>query len=243
MIAVNRNRRSLGIGMSKSEPKSSRVKPPKRRPDVPLLLEALRKAYPKPVCALRHKSAFELLVATILSAQCTDARVNLVTPLLFERFPDAKSLALAKTEDLEKIIRSTGFFRAKAKSLLGMARGLVEQYDGEVPTDLAALTQLPGVGRKTANVVLGTAFGIPSGVVVDTHVKRLSRRMGLTKNTDPEKIERDLAKVLPQSDWIDFSHRMITHGRAVCKAAGPQCQTCSIEAFCAKIGVNTASND
>ncbi len=229
--------------MAKSKPKSSRASRSERVRDVHGILDALHKAYPNPECALGHKNAFELLVATILSAQCTDARVNLVTPLLFERFADSKALAKAKPEELEEFIRSTGFFRAKAKSLLGTAKGLVERHKGQVPADLDALTQLPGVGRKTANVVLGTAFRIPSGVVVDTHVKRLSRRLGLTKQTDPEKIERDLTAVLPQNEWIDFSHRLIAHGRLVCKAARPRCDACSLEALCPKKGVKAASSD
>jgi endonuclease-3 len=200
---------------------------------------ALRLAYPEVHCALVHSNAFQLLVATILSAQCTDVRVNLVTPALFARFPTAFELAKAELTDVEELIRSTGFFRAKAKNLVAAARKLVELHGGEVPRDLEALTKLPGVGRKTANVVLGTAYGIPSGIVVDTHVKRLSTRMGLTESKTPEAIEQDLIAKLPSESWIDFSHRLITHGRAICSAQNPKCSACSLETICPKIGVKS----
>ncbi len=197
----------------------------------------LQKAYPEAVCALVHRNPFELLAATILSAQCTDKMVNQVTPGLFARFPDAFSLAAAEPGEVEAIIHRTGFFRSKAKSLIGMATGLVERHQGEVPHDLEALTALPGVGRKTAQVVLGVAFGLPTGIVVDTHVKRLAYRMGLTDATTPEKVERDLMAELPRTQWIDFSHRMIAHGRAVCMARNPRCDVCTLARLCPMRGV------
>ena len=203
------------------------------------VVRSLAKAYPDAECALKHRNAFELLIATILSAQCTDERVNQVTVGLFKKCPTAEKMAALSQKSLEKIIQSTGFFRNKAKSIRGCCQALAEQYDGEVPQDLEALTQLPGIGRKTANVVLGTAYGIPSGVVVDTHVTRLSRRLGLTQQKDAVKIEKDLMQLLPRKQWIDFSHRMIHHGRAVCKARKPLCDECSMSKFCPRIGVTT----
>ncbi|HEV7280259.1 MAG TPA: endonuclease III [Pirellulaceae bacterium] len=200
--------------------------------------DALEKEYPEATCALVHKNGFELLAATILSAQCTDERVNLTTPALFKRYPGPTELAKADQDELETLIKSTGFFRAKAKSLVGMAKGVVEEYDGDIPQNLDDLVKLPGVGRKTANVVLGTCYGIPSGVVVDTHVGRNSVRLGLTKETDPVKVERDLMALLPEEEWIDFSHRMILHGRAICKARRPECERCPLSPLCPKIGVN-----
>jgi endonuclease-3 len=203
------------------------------------VLKGLRTLYPDPKCALTHQNAFELLVATILSAQCTDARVNMVTPGLFQKYPDAHALATAQPVDVEAIIRSTGFFRAKTKNLIAMAKGLVEGYAGEVPTNLEGLTALAGVGRKTAHVVLGTAFGIPSGVVVDTHVTRLSFRLGLTDKKDPAKIERELAEIVPRKEWINLSHRLIQHGRGVCLAARPRCDACKLNPICPRNGVPT----
>jgi len=193
--------------------------------------------YPEVHCALHHQDPFELLVATVLSAQCTDERVNKVTPALFERFPDPESMASADLEEVEKLIYTTGFFRAKAKNLVNLSKALVEQHDGEVPSDLDALTRLTGVGRKTANVVLGVAFGIASGVVVDTHVKRLTYRLGLTSQTDPEAIERDLIRIIPRKQWIDFSHRLIAHGRAVCDAQRPRCLDCPLSDLCPRQGL------
>jgi endonuclease-3 len=201
------------------------------------VVAALERLYPDATCALVHKNPYELLVATILSAQCTDARVNLVTPAVFQRYPDARALAGAESAELEDLIRSTGFFRAKARNLLGMAKGVVERHGGEIPADLDALTALPGVGRKTANVVLGTAFGIASGVVVDTHVKRLSLRLGLTRAKTPEQIERDLIRIIPRDGWIDLSHRLIQLGRRYCLALRPKCGECPLESICPKIGV------
>jgi endonuclease-3 len=181
---------------------------------------------------LDHEGPFQLLVATILSAQCTDVRVNLVTPALFRKYPDAQSLAAAKQEDVEDLIRSTGFFRNKAKNLIAAAQALVGLHHGEVPRDLEPLTHLPGVGRKTANVVLGNAYGIEAGIVVDTHVARLSKRLGLTKHTDPVKIEKDLVKVIPQDNWTLWSHLLIWHGRRRCMARNPNCPNCELKNLC-----------
>ncbi len=200
-------------------------------------VRALSREYPEVDCALHYDSPVQLLVATILSAQCTDEQVNKVTPALFKKFPDAQSLASARQSSLEKAIKSTGFFRNKAKNIKACCAKLVEDFDGEVPEQIEDLVGLPGVGRKTANVVLGTAFRIASGVVVDTHVKRLSNRMGLTKESDPVRIEQDLMQVIPKKEWIDFSHRMIRHGRKVCNARKPNCEECTVEKWCPRIGV------
>jgi endonuclease-3 len=197
----------------------------------------LKRAYPEATCALTHSNPYQLLVATILSAQCTDVRVNMVTPELFRRFPDPPHLAKAEPAEVEDLIRSTGFFRAKTRSLLAMAKQVVERHDGKIPRDLEALTALSGVGRKTANVVLGTAFGIASGIVVDTHVKRLARRLGLTSQVTPERIERELMEVIPRRQWVDLSHRLIQHGRRVCLARRPRCEVCSLKSICPKVGV------
>jgi endonuclease-3 len=199
---------------------------------VQAILAGLRLAEPVARCALEHRSPFELLVATILSAQCTDKRVNQVTPELFRRFPTPAAMAAAPRTELERLVRSTGFFRAKARSLQEMSRGIAERHGGEVPRTLGELMALQGVGRKTANVVLGTAFGIPSGVVVDTHVRRVARRLGLTRHTDPARIERDLMSRLPRQEWIDFSHRVIWHGRRTCKAGRPRCESCALSSCC-----------
>ncbi len=200
------------------------------------IAEGLKQLYPAQ-CALTHDNPFQLLIATILSAQCTDERVNMVTPTLFARYPDPQAFAAARQRDIEKIIHSTGFFRAKAKSILGASKQVVDRHGGEVPQTLSELIKLPGIGRKTANVVLGTAFGRAEGVVVDTHVGRLSRRMGLTRNSDAVKVERDLMALLPQSEWIEFSHRMIWHGRRICMARKPLCLECALASDCPKIGV------
>jgi endonuclease III len=196
------------------------------------ILRRLGATYPNVKCALNHKNAWELLVATILSAQCTDVRVNLVTPELFHKFPTPKALAEASLPAIEAEIRSTGFFRSKAKSINGAAKRLVEVYGGKVPKTMAELLTLPGAARKTANVVLGVAFKIAEGVVVDTHVLRISKRLGLTQQTDPKKVEQDLMKILPQSRWIAFSHEVIHHGRQVCVARKPRCVECSLETLC-----------
>jgi len=181
---------------------------------------------------LHHNSAWELLVATILSAQCTDARVNMVTPILFEKYPTVEHFAALQPEDLEPDIRSTGFFRNKSKSLVGAARKIFEQFNGDVPRTMDELLEIPGVARKTANVVLGTWYKIADGVVVDTHVQRISRRLELTRNEDPQKIEQDLMKVIPRAKWIDFSHQIIHHGRSLCIARNPKCSDCPLETLC-----------
>ena len=196
------------------------------------LLARLLDRYPDAHCALNFRNPFELLCATILSAQCTDKRVNMVTPALFARYPDAAALAVAKPEELEEIIRSTGFFRSKAKSLIGMAQVLVERHDGQVPDDMALLVVLPGVGRKTANVVLGDAFGRREGIVVDTHVTRLSNRLGLTKLGDAVKIEQALQPLFPREQWTKISHLLIAHGRQVCDAKKPHCGECILADLC-----------
>jgi endonuclease-3 len=201
------------------------------------IAKQLQADYPDAVCALRFSSPLELLIATILSAQCTDERVNLVTKDLFQRYKSAADYARAPLEKLELAIQSTGFFRSKAKNIQGCCQQLVEQHDGRVPQDLESLVALPGVGRKTANVVLGTAFGIASGVVVDTHVMRISQRLGMTRQADAVKIEQDLMAQLPRDAWIDFSHRMIHHGRRVCIARRPKCDQCSLARWCPRIGV------
>ena len=199
---------------------------------LPLILEGLRAAHPDAKCALVHENALQLLVATILSAQCTDERVNLVTPALFQRYPAAQALADADPEELEALIHSTGFFRQKAKSIQGAARRLVEAYGGEVPADMEALLTLPGVARKTANVVLGVVYGKGEGIVVDTHVGRLAGRLGLSAETDPTKVERDLMALVARADWIDFAHLLIHHGRKVCQARKPACAQCSLAELC-----------
>ena len=196
------------------------------------ILATLDKMYPDVTCALTHSSPWELLVATILSAQCTDKRVNLVTPGLFKKYPSIQDFAAASQEELAQDIRSTGFFNNKAKSVIGAARKILADFKGKVPQDIDQLLTVPGAARKTANVVLGTAFGIASGVVVDTHVQRIARRLDLTKETDPGKIEKDLVKILPKERWILFSHQIIHHGRALCTARNPRCAECGIEPLC-----------
>ncbi len=188
--------------------------------------------YPSAHCALDFSSPFQLLVATILSAQCTDKRVNMVTPALFKKYKTPKAMAEANPEELEEMIKSTGFFRNKAKSLLGMAAAVAEQHGGQVPNEMDALVKLPGVGRKTANVVLGNAFDKNEGVVVDTHVGRVSGRLGLTKNTDPVKVEQDLMKLFPREEWTLLSHLLIEHGRQICDARRPKCEICFLNDLC-----------
>jgi endonuclease III len=197
---------------------------------------ALAELYPDAHCALEHQTPLQLLVATILSAQCTDARVNLVSPALFAKYKTAHDFATARPKELQRMIASTGFFRNKAKNIIDCCRTLVEKHGGEVPRTLEELVELPGVGRKTANVVLGDAFGVP-GITVDTHVGRLSRRLGLTVLSDPVKVEFDLMAVIPKPEWTAFSHRLIFHGRRVCFARRPQCDACTLDACCPKIGV------
>lgn len=213
---------------------ASAADPKKRAARVAKLLAA---EYPDAECALTFANPLQLLIATILSAQCTDVRVNMVTPALFKKYRTAAAFAAAPRAELEKAIQSTGFFRAKAKNIQECCRKLAEEYDGKVPQKLEQLVTLPGVGRKTANVVLGTAFGIASGVVVDTHVSRITHRLGLTKQTDAVKIERDLMAQLPPREWINFSHRLIHHGRRICIARKPRCEECVLNAICPKIGV------
>jgi endonuclease-3 len=207
----------------------------KRR--APEIMKRLRRAYPAARCALDFKDPLQLLIATILSAQCTDVRVNMVTPVLFKKYPTVEALAAAPRKDIERIIQSTGFFRNKAKSIQECCQRIVAEHGGQVPRTMEDLVKLPGVGRKTANVVLGTAFGIASGVVVDTHVGRISRRLGLTVANDAVKVEQDLMAQIPKRDWIDFSHAMIHHGRAICIARRPKCEICPLEPVCPRIGV------
>lgn len=195
------------------------------------IIAALKEEYPDAKCSLNHSNPFELSVATILSAQCTDKRVNIVTEDLFEKYQTPEDLAAADIKELEADIRSTGFFRNKAKNIKGFATEIVETYDGDVPETMTKLTKLPGVGRKTANVILGVAYGVP-GVVVDTHVKRISRLLGLTKETNPTKIESDLQELIPREYWVDWAHLIIDHGRAVCKARNPKCGECVLFEFC-----------
>ena len=196
------------------------------------ILKKLDEAYPDATCALRHDNAFQLLIATILSAQCTDAVVNTVTPILFAKCPTPQDLAYANPSEVEQIIRPTGFFRNKTKSIIGASKKIVEEFGGEVPRTMEQLVTVPGAARKTANVVLGTAFGIASGIVVDTHVQRLANRLDLTKNTDPKKIEQDLMKVIPRDKWILFAHQLIWHGRRVCVARKPHCMECNLKTLC-----------
>jgi endonuclease III len=202
------------------------------------IVALLKREYAAAECALVHETPFELLIATILSAQCTDERVNIVTKGLFAKYRTPAALAAVPIQKLERLIQSTGFFRNKAKNIHACCTTLVKEHDGQVPADLDQLVRLPGVGRKTANVVLGTAYRIASGVVVDTHVTRLSQRLGLTEQEDAVKIERDLIELLPKDEWIDFSHRMIWHGRRVCKARRPLCGSCVLEKICPQVGVD-----
>ncbi len=192
----------------------------------------LREEYPDAKVALNHRNPYELTVATILSAQCTDERVNQVTPELFRRFPDAESLAGARQDEVEELVYSTGFFRSKARNLIGMADRVMEHHGGEFPRSMGELVKLPGVGRKTANVILGNAFGIDEGVVVDTHVKRVSKRLGLTRKEDPVQVERDLVQLFPREYWTLLAHLLIWHGRAVCSARKPRCEECVVAPLC-----------
>ncbi len=196
------------------------------------VIRLLKKHYPDAHCALDHESPEQLLVATVLSAQCTDERVNMVTPELFRRYPTMEKMAKAEPEELENLIRSTGFFRNKAKNLRLLAEKLVKNYSGKVPREMEQLTELPGVGRKTANVVLGNSFGMATGVVVDTHVFRISRRLGFSSARQPEAVERDLMKLVPQDEWVQFSHWLITLGRQICKARSPNCKDCFLLKEC-----------
>jgi endonuclease III len=199
---------------------------------VAAILRKLDEAYPGATCALNHKNAFQLLIATILSAQCTDVRVNQVTETLFKKYPDPKSFAYATPSELEQEIRPTGFFRNKTKSVMGASKAIIENFGGDVPRTMEEMLSLAGVARKTANVVLGTAYGIASGIVVDTHVQRIANRLDLTRNEDPKKIEQDLMQVIPKDKWILFSHQVIWHGRRVCQARKPKCVECNLESLC-----------
>jgi endonuclease-3 len=222
--------------MPKKSPSRSIPIKPARSPLAPTrvaaILHALDEAYPEAVCALTHSSPWELLVATILSAQCTDVRVNMVTPELFRRFPTPTAMAKATLPQLEELIRTTGFFHNKAKSLQGAAKAVVERFGGKVPQTLAELITIPGAARKTANVVLGVSFGKAEGVVVDTHVFRIARRLELAKGNTPQEVEKELMQILPQDRWISFSHQVIHHGRQACMARNPKCNQCNLESLC-----------
>lgn len=232
---------SKTFGLKPSQRAAPVAKSPKTKADkqrmASVVLERLKAEYPDAHCELDHTNAFELLCATILSAQCTDVRVNMVTPNLFAKYPTADALSLARLEDVEEIVRTTGFYRAKAKSLVGMANRLVDKHGGEVPRTIAELVPLPGVGRKTANVILGNAFDINEGIVVDTHVQRLSRRLGLTREPDPIGIEKELMPLFPQPDWALLSHLLIFHGRRTCFARKPECGRCVVNDVCPSAGV------
>jgi endonuclease-3 len=211
---------------------NTKTKPRTEPKRIAAILAKLDEAYPAATCALHHENAFQLLISTILSAQCTDERVNQVTKTLFSKYPTPKHFAYANPKELEQDIRPTGFFRNKTKSIMGASKRIVEEFGGKVPQTMEELLSLPGVARKTANVVLGTAFGIASGIVVDTHVLRLSGRLELSANTDPKKIEQDLMQIIPQDRWISFSHQLIWHGRRVCQARKPKCAECNLERLC-----------
>ena len=227
--------KKLNLDQPAGEPESLLLKKERLAKSV---IRILKKIFPEAECALHHESAFQLLVATILSAQCTDERVNQSTPELFRQYPDPAALAASSQEDVERIVRPLGFFRNKAANIRGMAQALVDRFDGEIPQDIQQLVTLPGVGRKTASVVLGTWFGIPSGIVVDTHVRRITNLLGLTTSQNPEIIERELMQIIPKSEWINFSHRLIHHGRQTCIARRPRCTACDLLKFCPRIGLD-----
>jgi len=234
--AKSRSKLPAKVSLTKSKPAQASASGGKYNPLAPErvkdILNRLDQRYPNVRCALHHNSAWELVIATILSAQCTDVMVNKVTPGLFKQYPTPEAMAKATPEELEPILRPTGFYRNKAKSVVGASKGIVESFGGEVPNEMDKLLTLPGVARKTANVVLGSWFGIGVGVVVDTHVHRISRRLELTKADDPKNIEQDLMRVIPQAKWIDFSHQIIHHGRALCIARRPKCAECPLENIC-----------
>lgn len=216
-----------------TKPKANKPRTARERTErVNSILASLDEMFPAATCALRHRNAWQLLVATILSAQCTDERVNKVTPGLFKKYPTVKDFAAVSQEELAADIRSTGFFNNKAKSVRGAAQTILKEFGGKVPRTMEEMLSIPGVARKTANVVLGTAYGIASGIVVDTHVQRISQRLDLTKQTDPTKIEKDLVKLIPEERWILFSHQVILHGRGFCKARKPKCAECPMDEFC-----------
>lgn len=231
------NKREIACSAKPNAPRNPSNKTLARRgplaPErVAAILNGLDEAYPEAVCALHHRSPWELLVATILSAQCTDVRVNMVTPELFRRFPSPEAMAKASLPELESLIKTTGFFRNKAKSIQGAARKIVADFNGQVPQTLAELITIPGAARKTANVVLGVSFGKAEGIVVDTHVFRIARRLELAKGDTPEKVEQELMQVIPRNRWIRFSHQIIHHGRQVCTARNPKCNVCNLEPLC-----------
>jgi endonuclease III len=229
-------KQKAGSSAKKNTPTASRKTPAPRgslAPDrVSAILKALDEAYPNAECALHHKTPWELLVATILSAQCTDVRVNMVTPELFRRFPSPEAMAKASLPELEELIKTTGFYHNKAKSIQGAAKKILTDFGGDVPRTLAELITVPGAARKTANVVLGVSYGLAEGVVVDTHVFRIARRLELAKGDTPQKVEQELMQVLPRDHWIRFSHQVIHHGRKVCIARNPKCKDCSLESLC-----------
>jgi len=232
MPTAQATRRKPAVTKKAKPARKTKGDDPLAPPRISAILQCLDHAYPAVTCALKHKSAWELLVATILSAQCTDVRVNMVTPVLFQKYPTVEDFAALKPEQLEPDIRSTGFFRNKSKSLVGSARKLTAEFAGQVPDEMDKLLSLPGVARKTANVVLGTWFHKNLGVVVDTHVHRISRRLELTRHDDPKNIEQDLMRAIPQERWTDFSHQIIHHGRAICVARKPRCAQCNLENLC-----------
>ncbi len=219
----------LGKAARTAKPAAAAATDPKR---VAAILAKLDEAYASATCELKHENAFQLLISTILSAQCTDVRVNQVADTLYKKYPDAKAFAYAAPGELEQVIRPTGFFRNKTKSVMGASKAILENFGGQVPRTMEEILTLPGVARKTGNVVLGTAYGIASGVVVDTHVLRLSNRLDLSRNEDPKKVEQDLMKIIPQEKWIQFSHQLIWHGRRVCHARKPKCIECNMESLC-----------
>ncbi len=219
----------MGKAARTAKPAVAATTDPKR---VAAILAKLDEAYASATCELKHENAFQLLISTILSAQCTDVRVNQVAETLYKKYPDAKAFAYAAPGELEQVIRPTGFFRNKTKSVMGASKAILENFGGQVPRTMEEILTLPGVARKTGNVVLGTAYGIASGVVVDTHVLRLSNRLDLSRNEDPKKVEQDLMKIIPQEKWIQFSHQLIWHGRRVCHARKPKCIECNMESLC-----------
>ena len=231
-VAAVKTPKKKSVAASNSSPKKTTLSA--RKQLVALAIDALKKEYPVPKCALEYRMPFELLVAVVLSAQCTDKRVNMVLPGLFQRFPGVEAFAKAPVEEIEEAIQTCGLYRSKAANLSKTAKALVEKYDGIVPSSFEELVSLPGIGRKTANCVLGVAFGIASGFVVDAHVLRLSQRIGFSDETTPEKVEDDLNRLTPREEWIDLSHRLIYLGRQYCAARSPQCETCPLASFCLK---------
>jgi len=232
---MKKTRKKKAQASAKKPAKAAKLARARRGTDpkrVAAILAKLHEAYPVATCELKHENAFQLLISTILSAQCTDVRVNQVTQTLYKKYPNAEAFAHANPRELEQEIRPTGFFRNKTKSIMGASKGIIENFGGQVPRTMEEILTLPGVARKTANVVLGTAYGIASGIVVDTHVIRLSRRLDLTKHEDPKKIEEDLMRVIPKEKWITFSHQLIWHGRRVCVARNPRCIDCNLEPLC-----------